>query len=271
MTCYGVPYIFLKLLKAISIGEDRFPQCPCVESAFGSLLHKKNNLVHQVNIISERVYNLFVIGYHLLRSTPTPVRQPHPSMKLPIVYPLISVLFALLFTYSAFAQTADKRIDEIEHLYTQTNEAIAIADKEAPYSEIYVVEVSVNKTGNAYPAVGGYSNVTRFHYTFGNREKDPYPNRLLRATVVTKRAAMITSSEFYFNPAGQLVHGIVRTDGEEKRETRLYFAAGQLIRLIDGGREVSVRGTNQIQTAVAFKRESARVTALFVSALKEGL
>jgi hypothetical protein len=188
-------------------------------------------------------------------------------MKLYIAALIILVSLA----HAGFAQTADKRIDEIEHLYTQTNEAIAIADKEAPYSEIYLVEVSVNKTGNAYPAVGGYSNVTRFHYTFGDREKDPYPNRLLRATVVTKRAAMITSSEFYFNPAGQLVHGIVRTDGEEKRETRLYFAVGQLIRLIDGGREVNVRGANQIQTAAAFKRESARVTALFVSALKEGL
>ena len=192
-------------------------------------------------------------------------------MKRRIVYPLISVLFAFLITCSAFAQSADKRINEIDYLYTQTNEAITIADKEAPYSEIYVVEVSVNKTGNAYPAVGGYSNVTRFHYTFGDREKDPYPNRLLRTTVVTKRAASITSSEFYYNPAGQLVFGMVRTDGEEQRETRLYFAAGQLIRLIDGGSEVNVRGRNQLATAAAFKRESARLTSLFASALKEGL
>ena len=187
---------------------------------------------------------------------------------LHLCYTVLLVLFAAV---SAFSQTADKRIDDIDHLYTQTNEAIAIADKEAPYSEIYVLEVSANKTGSAYPAVGAYSSVTRFHYTFGDRENDPYPNRLLRATVVTKRAASITSSEFFYNAAGQLVYGVVRTDGEQQRETRLYFAAGRLIRLIDGGREVGVRSRGVVETAAAFKRESARLTALFASALKEGL
>lgn len=184
---------------------------------------------------------------------------------------LYFVLITLLFVWSATAQNTDKRVEEIDHLYTQTNEAIAIADKEAPYSDIFVVEIAVNKTGNRYPAVGNYSNVTRFHYGFGDREKDPYPSRLMKASVVTKRAAMITTSEFIYNATGQLVYGSVRTEGEEQRETRLYFAAGQLIRLLDGGREVSVRGRNQIETAAAFRRESTRLTAMFAAALKEGL
>lgn len=179
------------------------------------------------------------------------------------------VLCFFLFS-SAFSQT-DKRIDDIDHLYTQTNEAIVIAEKEAPYSEIYVVELSVNKTGNSYPAVGTYSNVSKFYYSFGDREKDPYPNRLMKINVVTKRAALITYSEFLFSPAGQLVFGLVKTDGEEQSVTRLYFAAGQLIKLLDGDRDVSIRNRNAIETAAAFKRESARLTALFKSALKEGL
>ena len=180
-------------------------------------------------------------------------------------------LLLLVLACSAFAQTADKRIDDIDHLYEQTNEAIRIAEENAPYSEKYVLEIAVNKTGNSYPAVGAYSNVTRFHYTFGDREKDAYPNRLMKASVVTKRADLITNSEFLYNTAGQLVYGIVRSDGEEQRETRLYFAAGQLIRLIDGGREVNVRNRDVLATAAAFKRESARLTALFAAALKEGL
>lgn len=182
---------------------------------------------------------------------------------------IVSLL--LLLACSAFAQTEDKRIGEIDHLYQQTNEAIRVAEENAPYSEKYVVEIAVNKTGNAYPAVGNYSNVTRFHYTFGDREKDPYPSRLMKATVVTKRSASITSSEFLYDTAGQLVYGIVRTDGELQRETRLYFAAGRLIRLIDDGKEANVRNRNVIETAAAFKRESARLTALFTAALKEGL
>jgi hypothetical protein len=182
---------------------------------------------------------------------------------------IVSLL--LLLTCSAFAQSQDKRIDEIDHLYEQTNEAIRVAEENAPYSEKYVVEIAVNKTGNSYPGVGIYSNVTRFHYTFGDREKDPNPSRLMKASVVTKRAASITSSEFLYNPAGQLVYGLVRMDGEEQRETRLYFASGQLIRLIDGGREVNIRSRSVIETAAAFRRESARLTAMFASALKEGL
>lgn len=185
-----------------------------------------------------------------------------------IVSILIILSTACLTVISA--QT-DKRIEEIRDLYTQTNEAIAIAEKEAPYSEIYVVELSVNKTGNSYPAVGTYSNISRFYYTFGDREKDPYPNRLIKINVVTKRAAMITNSEFLFNAAGQLVFGFVKTDGEEARETRLYFAAGQLIRLLDGERDVNIKNRNAIETAAAFKRESARLVSLFTSALKEGI
>ncbi len=183
---------------------------------------------------------------------------------------LITASFFVLISGSS-AQITDKRIDEIDHLYEQTNEAIRVAEENAPYSEKYVLEIAVNKTGNSYPAVGAYSNVTRFHYTFADREKNPYPNRLMKASVVTKRAALITTSDFLYNPAGQLVYGIVRTDGEEQRETRLYFAAGLLIRLIDGGREVNVRNRNVLATSAAFKRESARLTALFAAALKEGL
>jgi len=180
-------------------------------------------------------------------------------------------LLLFLLACSAFGQTTDKRIDEIDNLYEQTNEAIRVAEENAPYSEKYVIEIAVNKTGNSYPAVGTYSNVTKFHYTFGDREKDPYPNRLLKASVVTKRAASITSSEFLYNAAGQLVYGRVRTDGVEQRETRLYFAAGRLLRLIDDGREVNVRNRTVLETAAAFKRESARLTSMFVAALKEGL
>ena len=183
---------------------------------------------------------------------------------------LITASFFVLISGSS-AQITDKRMDEIDHLYEQTNEAIRIAEENAPYSEKYVIEIAVNKTGNSYPAVGTYSNVTKFHYTFGDREKDPYPNRLLKASVVTKRAASITSSEFLYNAAGQLVYGRVRSDGVEQRETRLYFAAGRLLRLIDDGREVNVRNRTVLETAAAFKRESARLTSMFVAAIKEGL
>lgn len=169
------------------------------------------------------------------------------------------------------AQTADKRIDDIRKLYTQTNSDIEIAERDAPYSEIYLVELTVNKTGNQYPAVGTYSNISKFFYTYGDREKNPYPERLLKINVTTKRSAMITNSEFLYNPAGQLVFGFVKTDGADQRETRIYFANGLLIKMLDGDRDVSVRLKAVQDTAAAFKRESARLVNLFTSSMKEGL
>jgi len=60
-------------------------------------------------------------------------------------------------------------------------------------------------------------------------------------------------------------------DGIEKRETRLYFAAGQLIKMLDDEKDVNVRLRPVQDTAAAFKRESARLVSLFNASLKEGL
>lgn len=178
------------------------------------------------------------------------------------------IFFSNLFV---FAQTQDKRIDEIRNLYTTTTSNIEVGEREAPYSEIYVVELTVNKTGNQYPAVGTYSNISKFYYTYGDRESDPYPNRLLKISVSTKRAASITISEFLYDQAGQLIFGLVKTDGSEKREMAMYFSKGLLIKMVDADRDVNVRLRAVQDTAAAFKRESARLVGLFNASLREGL
>ena len=187
-----------------------------------------------------------------------------------ILLTTLVLLFAAIGS-SVTSQTQDKGIEDIRSLYTSTNSAIEVAEKEAPYSNIYVVELSVNKTGNQYPAIGTYSNISKFYYTYGDREKEPYPSRLMKINVVTKRSAMITNSEFLFNEAGQLVFGYVGTDGLEKRETRLYFAAGRLIKILDDDKDVNIRLRSVQDTAAAFKRESARLVGLFNASMKEGL
>ena len=185
---------------------------------------------------------------------------------------LYMILPIVFLAAKASSQTADKRVDDIRRSYEQMNSDIEIAEKEAPYSEIYVVELTVNKTGNQYPAVGNYSNISKFYYTYGDREKDPYPSRLIKITVATKRSASITTSEFLFDPAGRLIFGLVRTDGTEQRETQMYFtSAGQLIKMLDGNRDVNVRLRSVQDTAAAFKRESARLLGLFNASMREGL
>lgn len=181
---------------------------------------------------------------------------------------IAAIIFSASFTFS---QTPDKRIEDIERLLTETDVTVAASEKEGEYSPTYTVELAVNKVGVQYPAVGTYSHIAKFYYAFGDREKEPYASRLMKINVATRRSAMITTSEFLFNPAGQLVFGLVRTDGVEKRETRLYFTAGRLIKMTDNGKDVNIRLRPVVETANAFTRESARLVAMFNSALKEGL
>lgn len=143
---------------------------------------------------------------------------------------LYVALVIFCFLTPVFAQITDKRIEDIERLLTETDVTVAASEKEGEYSPTYTVELAVNKVGVQYPAVGTYSHIAKFYYIFGDREKEPYPNRLIKINVSTRRSANITTSEFLYNPAGQLVFGLVRTDGVEKRETRLYFAAGAMLR-----------------------------------------
>ncbi|HLA96669.1 MAG TPA: hypothetical protein VK612_13180 [Pyrinomonadaceae bacterium] len=169
----------------------------------------------------------------------------------------------------ASAQTTDKRIDEIKRLYEETNSLVAASEKEGEYTSTYTVELAVNKVGAQYPAVGPFSHIAKFYYTFGDREKNPYPDRLMKINVSTRRSAAIVNSEFLYNASGQLVFAYVSTTGDETRETRLYFAAGQLIKMLNNEKDVNVKLRSVLETAQAVKAESTRLTGIFKASLKE--
>lgn len=168
------------------------------------------------------------------------------------------------------AQKPDKRVDDIRKLYDETNQRIADAEKQEQ-SDIFVTEVNVNKRLNPYPAVGIYASAAKFYYTYNDREKDPYPNRLLKVEVVVKRSSTTTNAEFFYNSAGELIVGIVLSDGDEPREIVAYFSRGQLIKMIDDDKDVSVKLKAVIETARTLKAESVRLKGVFSSAIKEGL
>lgn len=184
---------------------------------------------------------------------------------------MFKIVAIILFAVCAVnAQSVDKRVDDIRKLYDETNQRISDADKQEQ-SDIFVVEVNVNKRLNPYPAVGIYASAAKFYYTYGDREKDPYPNRLLKVEVVVKRSATTTNGEFFYNAAGEMMVGLVLTDGEEPRETVAYFSRGQLIKIIDDNKDVSVKLKAVIETAQTLKAESLRLKGVFGSAIKEGL
>jgi hypothetical protein len=182
---------------------------------------------------------------------------------------MLKTLALLLFAVCVVnAQKTDKRVDEIRKIYNETNQRIADAEKQEQ-SDIFVVEQNVNKRLNPYPAVGIYASAAKFYYTYGDREKDPYPGRLLKIEVVVKRSATTTNGEFFYNVAGELIVGIVLTDGDEPREIVAYFSRGHLIKMIDNDKDVK-RNLKTLLTAQALKAESVRLKGMFGTAIKEG-
>ena len=183
---------------------------------------------------------------------------------------VVLIVVGFILSCIANAQSADRRVDDIRKLYDETNQRIADAEKQEQ-SDIFVTEVNVNKRLNPYPAVGVYATATKFHYTYGDREKEPYPNRLLKIEIVVKRSATTTNAEFFYNTAGELIMGRVLTDGDEPRETLAYFSRSQLIKMIDNDEELSVKLKAIIETAQTLQVESAKLKRLFASTIKEGL
>ena len=137
-----------------------------------------------------------------------------------------AIFLLLLFAGGTFAQT-DRRIEAINTLRAKIDQDIAASEAEPEYSNIYLTELAVNKNNGSYPAVGVYRPVAKFYYTYGDREKEPYPNRLLKIVVTVAGSDRQEYSEFVFNESEQRVFYLDKKDAVERR---VYFAAGRAIR-----------------------------------------
>ena len=170
-----------------------------------------------------------------------------------------AILVLLLFAAGTLPQTA-RRIEEINKLRAKVDEDIAKSEAEPEYSTIYLTELAVNKNNGSYPAVGVYRPVVKFYYTYGDREKEPYPNRLLKIVVAVDRSDRKEYSEFVFNDAEQLVFYL---DKKDDRERRMYFAAGRAIRFEQNGRALSLRARSRQSIVAAVLKENVKLVAIF--------
>lgn len=168
-------------------------------------------------------------------------------------------LLLVLFVGGAVGQT-DQRIETIKKLVQKTGEAIAKSDAEPEYSNIYLTELAVNKGNGSYPAVGVYRPVVKYYYTYGDREKEPYPNRLLKIVVSVDRSDRHEQSEFTLDEAEQLVFYFEKKDDIERR---VYFAAGKAIRIQQGERILSLSSKPQADLVATVLKEKANLVAIF--------
>lgn len=166
-------------------------------------------------------------------------------------------------------QSDGKNIESISAINAGTNAMIAEMQKQPELSSVFAVELTVNKHSAPYPAVGIYQRTATFFYTFGDREKNPYPDRLLKIAAVYRRSSRVENIEFYFNPAGQLIFAFASNPESAIKETRMYFAAGKLIKITDDGKEIGLKSQRSLEAGTLSLKESARLRGIFRASLIE--
>ncbi len=175
-----------------------------------------------------------------------------------------AILVLLLFAAGASAQS-DRRIQAINTLRTKIDQDIAASEAEPEHSNIYLAELAVNKNNGSYPAVGVYRPVVKFYYTYGDREKEPYPNRLLKIVVAVARSDRQEYSEFVFNESEQMVFYLDKRDDVERR---VYFAQGRAIHFEQDGRSLSLRTRTHAAFAAMAVKDKTNLLAIFRRSLR---
>ena len=174
-------------------------------------------------------------------------------------------IFVLWFLATGVVAQSDPRIQAINKLRAQIDEDIAKSEAEPEYSNIYLTELAVNKNNGSYPAVGIYRPVAKFYYTYGDREKEPYPNRLLKIVVAVARSDRHEYSEFVFNESEQLIFYSEKKDDIGRR---LYFAAGRPIRLEQDGKVLSLKLRSRTAVVAAVLKDNVKLVAIFRRSLE---
>lgn len=180
--------------------------------------------------------------------------------------PRVLLLLLLVLSIGAnksIAQT-DRRVDAIKNICQKIDEDVARSEQASEYSNIYTTELAVNKGNGSYPAVGIYRPVVKFFYTYGDREKDPYPNRLIKIVVAVDRSDRKEYSEYCFNESEKLIYHFSKKDDVERR---LYFVSERPIAFLEDNKPLSLRARSQTAIVTSVLKEKVNLVAIFKRSL----
>jgi hypothetical protein len=183
--------------------------------------------------------------------------------------PLIILTFLAAFAFPLSAQQVDSRIERIRRITTQINEQVAESERVEEGTGIYCNELIVNRGDKSWPAVGIYRTVVSFYYTFGDREKNPYPNRLLKITLNTQRSDRIEHAEYIFDPAQQLIFYYEKDGDDPASERRYYLASERVIRAMKGQRTIGLRNRDEVEKVSMVLKEKNRLKSMFIQSLAD--
>ena len=176
------------------------------------------------------------------------------------------ILFLALFGVfglSIFGQN-DKRIEEIKKNYQETGDKIKECEENGEYSSVFLSELTVNKNNGSYPAVGIFNSIFKFYYTYGDREKNPYPNRLMKIVIETKRSANTEKREYLFNEKEQLIFYF---ESRENVEKRLYFQNETVIKFLVGDKTQKLKAEETVKLSKFVIAEKKKLIGIFQNSL----
>lgn len=179
------------------------------------------------------------------------------------------VILTILISSFTFAAAGQDNIEMIRKACNVTNSQIEEMSEHPELSSIFATELVVNKHLAPYPAVGIYQRMATFFYTYGDREKNPYPNRLLKINAEYRRSARTERAEFYFNNVGELIFAFFTNEDSAVKESRLYFAGARMIKMTDDGKDIGLKKPRAVEAGALSKKEAARLTGIFKSAITD--
>lgn len=175
---------------------------------------------------------------------------------------LILIILLSGCSISALSQT-EKRIEEIRRIYQEVNKNVAECEVNGDTSTTFLTEMVVNKNDGSYPAVGIYKTTVKFYYTFGDREKNPYPNRLLKIVVTTNRSNRTENTEFLFDEKGQLIFYFEK----KEEEKRVYFETEKAIKILQNEKTLPISNKQEAGFVKTILSEKRKLVGIFQSSL----
>jgi hypothetical protein len=179
-------------------------------------------------------------------------------------------LFLLIFTFSISAQkSVEKQIESIRKIYTEISNKIATTEKDEESghtSDLAVNELVVNKLNKSWAAVGNYRVVYRFYYQ--NRDEEPYPTQLVKATKTTESAARRYYEEFVYDKTDNLIFYFEKSEDDEKPlERRIYFDKKRAFQIVeDGSARDRLSAYDKVFTKVL--NDSKSIQQIFINSIK---
>ena len=123
----------------------------------------------------------------------------------------------------------------------------------------------INRNNGSFPAVGVYNSTIKFYYTYGDREINPYPDRLCKIGVETYRAALQENSEYFFDISGKLIFYFEKIDDIEYR---IYFTAAKPFKMLKGEKSVNINGKEEAEKLKTIMGNKLKLAVIFTNSLE---